>query len=86
MKITERQTDWGIEINIDMENQVICDDCNEDWTNRPETGGFIFGSRGICPDCEPKWRKSIKETGEEWYIKAECPPNQSFYNFIMDYR
>lgn len=65
---------------------VICDDCNGDWTDRKESGGLLFESKGICPDCEPKWRKLAAEYDEEYAIRASCPELQSFADFIRDIR
>ena len=37
---------------------VVCDDCNGDYTNRADSGGFIFESKAICPTCAPGWRQA----------------------------
>jgi hypothetical protein len=71
---------------IPLGNVVICDLCNTDYTTSPITGGFIFGSSGVCPACAPEFRKSVEEHHEEDYIIAECPPHQSFADFIRTYR
>jgi hypothetical protein len=65
---------------------VLCDDCNADWTGRKESGGLVFGSKGICPDCEPRWRASIAQYHEQDHISAECPEIQSFADFIREFR
>ena len=49
-------------------------------------GGFIFTSKGYCPDCAGDGMKSIKKYGEEKYIKAICPKDMSFKDFILGYR
>ena len=61
---------------------VVCDFCHSDYTNSTASGGLIFGSYAICPVCEPKERKSIKEFGEEHHIRAECPSGMSFAAFV----
>ena len=43
---------------------VVCDDCSVDYTNRPDSGGFIFQSKAICPACAPRWRRLIALYGE----------------------
>ena len=70
----------------DLGTQVICDICNKDYTFDSASGGFLFGSYAYCPDCAVKGLKEIKKHGEEWNIKAYCPPNQSFWNFVFDMR
>lgn len=67
-------------------NNVVCDLCNKDWTNRPEPGGFVFGSSGVCPDCAPSFIDGVKRYDEEYAIKSWCPPNMSHYDFILAYR
>lgn len=65
---------------------VLCDLCNKDWTNDPTPGGFVFGSKGVCPDCAEEFMEGVKKYGEEEYIRAVCPPDQSHADFIRDFR
>ena len=66
---------------------VVCDVCNHDYTERPECGGFIFGSNNAyCPTCAEKHEPIIKSYGEEHYIRARCPDEQSFADFVRAYR
>lgn len=65
---------------------VVCDFCDDDYTDKDTGGGFIFGSKAVCPSCEGETRKSIAGYGEEHYIKAECPEGQSFADFVRGYR
>lgn len=71
---------------IKLNGIVVCDICNEDYTNRPDSGGFVFGSYGYCPKCAKRSLPRIKSYDEEKYIKAFCPDNMSFADFIRDYR
>lgn len=71
-------------IVVDVGDDVICDICGEDWTNRPESGGFLLLSKGVCPDCAPRLMESVKKYHEEWSIKGECPPDMSHANWIRD--
>lgn len=65
---------------------VLCDDCNADWTDRPEPGGILFQSKAICPDCTPKWLKSTAKYKEERFIRARCPPAMSFADWVRELR
>jgi len=65
---------------------VVCDDCNEDYTNSTESGGFIFGSRGICPDCAGQWMVAIERHKEQRYIKKRCREGQSFADMVREFR
>lgn len=71
---------------FDIGRTVICDTCGADWTNRKESGGLIFESKGICPDCTPGLMKSVKQYEEEHYIRAICPEGKSFADFVREYR
>lgn len=65
---------------------VVCDICSKDYTNRPDSGGFVFGDKGCCPKCSSQFLITIKSYGEEKYIKAYCPAGESFADFIRKYR
>ena len=71
---------------IDIGESVLCDICNVDYSDSDKRGGFIFTSKGYCPDCAGDGMKSIKKYGEEKYIKAICPKDMSFKDFILGYR
>ena len=61
---------------------VFCDYCGDDWTERTESGGFLFGSKAVCPTCAPATMKRIKGYGEEHYIKAHCPAGKSYADWV----
>jgi hypothetical protein len=65
---------------------VICDVCGGDWTDRKESGGFLFGSYAYCPGCAPRGLESIKKYSEERYIKAFCPEGESYADFVRRMR
>lgn len=60
---------------IDIGNVVLCDICNEDWTNREESGGVLLGNNAVCPDCSKK-----DFVGEK--PNKRCPPFMSFANWV----
>ena len=65
---------------------VICDMCGKDWTNSNVQGGFLFQSKAVCPDCQPKLMINIEKYNEQEFIKSICPKNQSFYDYVMSMR
>lgn len=71
---------------IPVGRDVVCDDCDADWTDRPESGGILFESKGICPDCTPAWLKSIARYHEERFIRGRCPADLSFADWIREIR
>jgi hypothetical protein len=52
----------------------------------PDPGGFLFESKAICPDCAPRWRRNAAEFNEERFIRGECPPSQSFADWVRELR
>lgn len=85
-KIKELEKRGFKEIRIDIGDKVICDNCGMDYSDRTETGGFLIGSRGWCPSCEPETRKLLKQYNELGCITAECPPNMSHKDWILAWR
>ena len=71
---------------VDIGELVFCDFCDQEYTDSHESGGFIFGSKAVCPICEWRIKKTIKQYNEEHFIEAQCPHGQSFADFIRAYR
>lgn len=65
-------------------DNVICDLCDKDFTDLPDQGGFLFLSKGVCPDCAPRFEAKVKEFQEEEFIRARCPPGKSFADWIRE--
>ena len=66
-------------IHIDPGNTVLCDFCNDDFTDSDETGGCLVGSYGVCPKCT----KGITHIND---ISRYCPLDVKFKDFIYDIR
>ena len=77
---------FELESVTDIGNSVICDSCNKDYSNSDEAGGFLFGSNGYCPSCAKEALPRIKGYNEERFIKAWCPEEMSFKDFILAIR
>jgi hypothetical protein len=71
---------------FDIGEHVECDLCSKNFTNSDAIGGFLFESKGVCPDCSEKFLKSVKEYGEEQYIKEYAKPDETFKDFILRIR
>ncbi|MGI9451970.1 MAG: hypothetical protein ACR2QH_15210 [Geminicoccaceae bacterium] len=71
---------------IDCGDQVLCDMCNKDYTHSILSGGYLFGSNGVCPACAPGMMENIKRHGEEDYIRGHCPKDMSFADWIRKIR
>ncbi len=75
-----------VDVIEDLGDRVYCDYCNKDYTDSKESGGIIFGSKAICPECAPEALNRIRGYNEEHFIKAYCPEKMSFHQFVVDYR
>lgn len=60
---------------------VACDVCNEDFTNRTDTGGVLWGSYAVCPDCVKDDAFKVAKR-----IKATCPPGMQFRHWVISLR
>ena len=71
---------------IPIGNIVVCDQCDIDYTSRDDRGGIILGSNAFCPSCTPKMLADVARHREEHYIRARCQADQSFADFVREYR
>jgi len=83
MRLTD---DMKLQSVTDVGNSVVCDWCGDDFTKSNEIGGFLFGSKAVCPHCCEKVEKQIYDFGEEKYIKAYCPPTMPFRKWVLQLR
>lgn len=65
---------------------VVCDQCDEDFTDKPDSGGFMFVLNAYCPQCAARSIDSIRKYNEEHFIRARCVEGQSFADFVRAYR
>jgi hypothetical protein len=72
-------------VKIPLGRLVVCDICDEDWTDRPEPGGFLFGTYAYCPNCAVDGLRAIKRFNEEHLIVALCG-GESFADFVRSRR
>ncbi len=71
----------------DIGDQVFCDmACGKEYTNSDAKGGFLFGSKAVCPECAKEAYSRIVGYGEEKFIKAWCPEDMSFREFVLKIR
>jgi uncharacterized Zn-finger protein len=60
---------------IDIEDTVLCDYCNDDYTESDMSGGIIIDGYAVCPKCEKPYM--LKEATHA------CRPGESFKAFIL---
>jgi hypothetical protein len=70
----------------DIGDHVECDFSSKDFTGSDATGGFLFESKGVCPECSDGLMATIKKYHEEKYIRAVAKPNETFRDFILRVR
>lgn len=73
-------------LEMDIGNRVVCDLCNTDFSSRDDTGGLLLQSKAVCPLCSVEVKKSCLKYGEMEFIKAYCPKEMSFRDWILSYR
>ena len=75
-----------VTITLNYGKKVNCDICNKDYSYSDEHGGFLFGSKGVCPDCAPEFLQSVIKHNEESHIRAYCPKDMSFKDWMLSFR
>ena len=65
---------------------VACDMCGDDWTERRNSGGFLFQSKAVCPECAPQMEANVTKYREERYIRGRCPADMAFSDWIRERR
>lgn len=71
---------------VDIGRLVVCDNCDKDYTDLTDSGGFLFASYAVCPICAPDALRDIADLEELQYIRARCPPGMPFSDFIRQQR
>ncbi len=71
---------------IEIGEKIYCDLCNKDFSESDRSGGLLYGSKAVCPDCQGRMEEGAKKYNEESYIKARCPENMSFRDFVLKIR
>ena len=61
---------------------VVCDICSKDWTDSALTGGFLFLSKAVCPDCAPRFMADVVKFKEQKHIRGMCPPGEAFADWV----
>ena len=60
-------------------NEVVCDTCGKDFTNRhAQWGIYGLGMKAICPECTPRTPTDAERYGELPAIMARCPEGMTF--------
>lgn len=65
---------------------VVCDSCSTDYTDSPDIGGILVGSKTICPVCTPRWLENLRRYGELNHIAARCDEHTSFADWVRSLR
>lgn len=72
-------------IDINPGNEVVCDLCNEYYTNSDRKGGVLFNRTACCPDCASEMIKGAMKHHEERFLTYPNP-DETFYQFILRIR
>lgn len=71
-------------ITVEPGDSVMCDACDKLWTDSTQSGGLLFQSKAICPDCATRYEVGAVMEGEEQFIVARCPKTMSFADWVRD--
>ena len=69
-----------------IDDLVVCDCCNEDFTTRSDQGGFILGPYAYCPACAYDLMLDKLTINELFRIKAFAREGESFRSFVLRMR
>lgn len=69
---------------VDMGRQVICDSCSKEFTDLPDSGGFMWQTKAICPECAPRWLDNARKFNETRFIGEQCPEGMSFADWVRE--
>ena len=72
-------------VEIKIGNRVICDSCNEEYTDSLEEGGVLFNRTAFCPKCTPRIVASAIKYHEERFLQYPIA-HESFRDFILRIR
>jgi len=64
-------------IVVDCGDEVLCDFCNDSYTESEEVGGCAIGTWAICPKCEKKLTEEPDQRAGE---------NETFRDFVYRLR
>jgi hypothetical protein len=86
MATIEELEAMGFEVvHLDVGNRVICDSCNEEYTNSAEEGGVLFNRTAFCPKCTPRIVASAIKCHEERFLQYPIA-HETFRDFILRIR
>lgn len=81
-----KQMGKNVTVEIMYQQKILCDICNEDFSNNDEKGGILFQSKAVCPHCTFQIEESLFRYGEERFIRKRAKKNQSFRDFVIEIR
>jgi hypothetical protein len=79
-----RAMGWEV-ITLEAGNRVVCDSCNEEYTNSDEIGDVLFNRSAYCPKCANSITASAKKYNEEKYLQYPLE-RETFRDFVYRIR
>lgn len=85
MRTSESQHESGAAVvTLEPGHNVVCDDCNKDFTDSDEQGGLQFQSKAIGPCCSKRWEDGAVKHDEIRFIRGYCPAGKSFADWVRE--
>lgn len=75
---------WLFDLRSLYKDVVVCDICNEDFTDSYDVGGGIIGSWAYCPKCAEKIKP--KTPNAKSVFDEEAQPHETFFEFVLRVR
>lgn len=72
-------------IDINVGDRVVCDGCNDEYTESNEIGGILLSRSAFCPKCAVEIIVSAKKYHEEKFLTYPLP-EETFKDFVLRIR
>jgi len=73
-------------IHVEPGRLVLCDWCDQDFTESQQTGGFMFSNYATGPCCAARIERNATRSGEAHLIRSRCPDGVPFGDWVRSLR
>ena len=68
---------------VDIGRMVVCDFCNEDYTDSDATGGLLMGSKALCAKCVDRYSETLAQDADDGRVAFALPEiGETFSDFV----
>ena len=74
-------------VAFDIGRTVVCDFCDEDYTDSDATGGLLMGSKALCAKCVDRYSQDLAQDADEGRVAFALPElGETFADFVRRVR